>query len=177
MRVFFIYTNIKGFHENCYSPGLAYIVSSTRTSGHDTRVSIIHSGSDYSRVLDEIRAFMPDLIGFTAVSSQFGAVKEVATLVKANFNNIISVCGGVHPTINPECILEAESLDGIFIGESEQAFVEFLLKIENGLPYKTSDNFAYVREGKVVRNRLKPLIADLDILPYPDKDVYPYRKQ
>lgn len=175
MKVFFIYTNVNGFHENCYSPGLAYIVSSTRASGHDTKVSIIRNRSEYTRVVDEIGAFMPRVIGFTAVSSQFAAVKEIAKLVKANFNNMMTICGGVHPTINPECILEAESLDGIFIGESEHAFVEFLQMIEDCMPYETSDNFAYVRDGKLVRNRLKPLIHDLDILPYPDKDIYPYR--
>ena len=63
MKVFFVYTNINGFHENCYSPGLAYIVSSTLKNGHE------------ARVIDEIETYMPRVIGFTAVASQFSAVQ------------------------------------------------------------------------------------------------------
>lgn len=177
MRVFFIYTNINGFHQNCYSPGLAYLVSSTRASGHDVKVRIVRSDREYIRVVEEVKLFVPRVVGFTAVSSQFNAVKEIAGMVKAAIaDDALTVCGGVHPTINPECILEATSLDGIFIGESEHAFVDFLQKIEEGVSYQDSDNFAYVREGRVVRNKLKPLIADLDVLPFPDKDIYPYRE-
>lgn len=105
MRVLFIYTNINGFHENCYSPGLAYIVSSTRAKNHDVKLVLVRSKSDYARVVDEVKAFMPRVVGFTSVASQFGAVKEIAGLIKENTSNIITVCGGVHPTIYPECIV------------------------------------------------------------------------
>lgn len=176
MKVLFVYTNINGFHENCYSPGLAYIVSSTRNSGHNAKVIIVRSKSDYKLVVDEVITFIPQVIGFTAVASQFGAVKELARLVKDNVENVIAVCGGIHPTTHPECILESDSLDGIFVGESEFAFVEFLHKIENNLPYETSDNFAYARNGKLYINKLKPLISDLNKLPPPDKEIYPYRE-
>ncbi|MGZ5500060.1 MAG: B12-binding domain-containing radical SAM protein [Methylobacter sp.] len=176
MRVLFVYTNVNGFHENCYSPGLAYVVSSTRANGHITELVIIRSKEDYLLAIKEVENFKPHVVGFSAVSSQFGVVKEIAALIKKHDENIITVCGGVHPTIYPNCILEAKSLDGIFIGESEIAFVEFLHKLENSIPYNTTDNFAYVFENKLIRNKLKPLIIDLDVLPYPDKDVYSYQE-
>ncbi len=176
MKVLFIYSNVNGFHENCYSPGLAYIVSITRKSGFESKVLIVRNKNDYLRVKNLVRTYRPRIIGFTAVSSQFSTITELARLVKNVDERIITVCGGVHPTIYPECLLEEDSLDGVFIGESEHAFVEFLQRIDASLPYESTDNFAYVKNGKIIRNPLKPLITNLDELPYPDKKIYPYKE-
>ena len=59
-------------------------------------------------------------------------------------------------------------------GECEIALEDFLDRVCNGLPYKETDNFAYVEGDKVITNELKPLVNDLDTLPLPDKDIYPY---
>lgn len=174
MNILFVYTNINGFHDDCYSFGLATIVSVTRAKGHRSRVVIVKKEEEYSKVLDEVRSFEPRIVGFSSVSSQFNFVKEIAALIRAGYPDIVLACGGVHPTINPECISEADSLNGIFIGESENSFVEFLKKIENGESYKNTDNFAYTKNGELVLNKLKPLITDLDSLPYPDKEIYPF---
>jgi len=175
MNILFIYTNINGFHDDCYSFGLASIVSMARMNGHKCKVSIIKNKQDYSRVLDEIATFRPRIVGFSSVSSQFNYVKEIAALIKSKFRDTITVCGGVHPTINPECALEAASLDGVFVGESETSFVEFLKKIEKGEPYKNTDNLAYAENGDLILNKLKPLITSLDSLPFPDREVYPFK--
>ena len=47
-------------------------------------------------------------------------------------------------------------------------------KVERNEDYKDVDNLAYAVNGRVKINRLKPLVTDLDKLPYPDKEIYPY---
>ena len=169
MNILFIYTNINGFHEDCYSFGLASIVSATKANGHRCRVLIVKEKRYYTKVLDEISDFRPKVVGFSSVSSQFNYVKEMSALIKAKFSDTITVCGGVHPTINPDCISETDSLNGIFVGESESSFVEFLKKIERNESYKNTNNLTYVENGSVICNKLKPLILNLDSLPFPDK--------
>lgn len=176
MKILFIYTNINGFHDNCYSFGLASIMSITRAKGHEVKILIIKSKDEYSKIIAEIGDFKPKVVGFSSVSSQFNCVKELAQLIKTQFPETIVICGGVHPTINPECVLESEFLDGIFTGESEYSFIEFLQNIENNRPYKHTDNFVYADNKKVVINKLKPLISNLDGLPYPDREIYPSRE-
>ncbi len=176
MNVLFVYTNINGYHKDCYSFGLATLVSVLKKAGHNVRVAIVQSIKDYPGLFSTISEFKPGVIGFTAVSSQFTYIKELGAEVKKRFKKIIVVCGGVHPTISPECVLESEYLDGIFIGESENSFIEFLENIENKKDFKATDNFAYAENGKLIKNKLKPLIKDLDSLPYPDKEIYPYKK-
>lgn len=174
MNVLFVYTNITGFHDNCYAFGLASIVSMAKKQGHKVKVMIVDSAKKYEDVLGMIDLFKPRVVGFSSVSSQFSSVKTIAEMIKDEYTGLITVCGGVHPTINPNCVTETNALNGIFIGEAEYAFSEFLDKVEKGLPYKDSDNFAYNDNGKLVLNKLKPLLKNLDDLPYPDKDDYPF---
>ena len=176
MNVLFVYPNINGFHSDNYHFGLASIVSVTRKEKHNVKVVIISELSEYNHLLDEVKSFKPVVIGFSSVSSQFCYVKEMTALIKKLFPSIIIICGGVHPTINTDALLETEMINGFFVGESELSIIELLNKIEKGEPYKETDNFAYVQDGKVVRNKLKNLIEDLDILPHPDKEIYPYKK-
>ncbi|RJP27184.1 MAG: radical SAM protein [Candidatus Omnitrophota bacterium] len=176
MNILFIYTNINAYHSDYYSFGLASIISVTKASGHTARLSIVNSFNDYRMVLREIDEFNPQVIGFTSVSSQFMFVNKLAAKIKEKYKDTIIVCGGTHPTINPDCLLESRDIDGIFIGEAENSFIEFLQKIESGDDFKTTDNFGYVENNKLITNKLKPLVSDIASLPYPDKTTYPYAK-
>ena len=176
MNVLFVYSNINGFHYDNYHFGLASLVSVTRQAKHNVKVVIITKTSEYNSLLNEVKLFKPDLVGFSSVSSQYHFVKDMATLIKEEFSLIITVCGGVHPTICTDALLETKMIDGFFVGESELSFLELLAKIDEGKEYKDTDNFAYVQNGKVIRNKLKMLIEDLDLLPHPDKEIYPYKK-
>lgn len=176
MNVLFVYPNINGYHYDNYHFGLASLVSVTRKEKHNIKVVIISERSEYNHLLDEVKSFKPVVIGFSSVSSQFNYVKEMAALLKEWFPSITIICGGVHPTINTDALLETEMINGFFVGESELSIIEFLNKIEKGESFKETDNFAYVQNRVVVRNKLKALIENLDILPHPDKEIYPYKK-
>jgi len=174
-KVLFIYTNIDGTHEETYAFGLASIVAISKKKGYSAKVLIIKKNDDYKAVTHEISFFKPCVVAFTSVSSQFGFVKEIAQEIKEQFPGIITVCGGVHTTIFPESLLETNALDAIFRGESEYVFIEFLDKVEQNLPYKDTDNLCYRDDtGALIINPLKPLIEDIDALPFPDKTTYPY---
>ncbi len=176
MNVLFVFTNINGTYAESYSFGLASIVSMTKVSGYNPRVVYVDKKSEYQSVLSEIATFKPQVVGFSSVSSQFYFVNEIASLIKEDAPHVLTVCGGVHPTINPACILESKNLDGVFVGEADQAFIEFLEKVKNKGSYKSADNFAYAENGKLIVNKLKPLITNLDILPFPDKELSPYKE-
>ncbi|MBT6051117.1 MAG: hypothetical protein HOG49_30325, partial [Candidatus Scalindua sp.] len=142
LNVLFVFPNINGTYEESYSFGLAAIVSITKERGYNPKVVYVNSRSGYQDVLREIAEFKPQVVGFSSVSSQFCFVNEIASIIKENDPRIITVCGGVHSTINPACILESKDLDGVFVGEADHAFIEFLEKVENKCDYKDTDNFA-----------------------------------
>ena len=82
MRVLFIYTNINGAHDDNYAFGLASILSSTRAAGHETDILIVKTREEYSKVTDSLESFQPQIVGFTAVSSQYCFVKELSKIIK-----------------------------------------------------------------------------------------------
>jgi len=170
MRILFLYTNINGFHESSYSFGLTSIIAISKQKGHQIDCMLITSQEEYDSVFKKIEELQPDIIGFSTVSSQFHFVKELAELIKKNYPDIIIVCGGVHPTINPYCIKEAKGIDAVFVGESEGAFRDFLDCVSQKKSFKNINNIAYRSNGGVVINPLNSLILDLDELPYSDRD-------
>jgi anaerobic magnesium-protoporphyrin IX monomethyl ester cyclase len=95
-------------------------------------------------------------------------------MIKRISPKTVIFCGGAHPTVDPKSILECQAIDAFFIGESDYSFVEVLNKINNNQPYKDTENLCYIENGTVKINPLKPLIQNLDDLPYVDKTTYPY---
>ena len=174
MKILFVYTNINGFHYDNYHFGVGSLVQTAIDLGHDVNVKILLTKDEYSEFENEILENTPDLIGFTAVSSQFSHIKELSIIAKNISKDIITICGGVHPTLAPEEILNSKDLDCFIRGEGELAFTEFLRRIEAGEDYFDSPNLCFEKEGKLVKNELLPLVENLDELPIPNKTTFPY---
>lgn len=174
MKVLFVYTNFNGYHTQTYSFGLASLVSIAKQEGHSTNVFILHSENDYDPFISLVKSWEPEVIVYTAVSSQFPVIVEISNKIKEINPDIVMVCGGVHTSLFPESLKEAPSLNGVFRGECEYSFIDFLKHVTEKQDYRGVDNFCYI-EGDVLQcNPLKPLISNLDLLPYPDKTTYPY---
>ena len=174
MKILFVYTNINGFHYDNYHFGVGSLAQTAVDNGHDVNVKILLTRDSYSEFENEILENTPDLVGFTAVSSQFSHVKKLSKLTKNISKDIITICGGVHPTLAPEEILHAPGFDYFIRGEGELALTEFLRRIEAGEDYSDSPNLCFEQDGKLVKNELLPLVKNLDELPIPDKTIYPY---
>lgn len=172
--VLFIYTNINAFHSDTYSFGIGYLSSVLKNNGFSTMLEIVKSKDDYERVLRTVLEYRPKVVGFTSVSSQFVFVSDLAKKIRDIYECVI-VCGGVHPTIFPDCLLSARSLDGVFIGESEFSFLDFVSRVVKKENCKDVDNFCYLYGDKLIKNRLKPKIKNLTELPFPDRDIYSYQ--
>ena len=178
MKILFVYTNINGFHADSFGDGVAMIMAVTKKAGHDIRQLQIFNKSEYPKLNEEIKNYQPDVVGFTSVSSQFSFVAELAAIVKKIFPKTVTVCGGVHTTLNPQCVVETPSLDAVFVGDSEFSFLDFLDKIKNNKSWKDCDNLAYCENGKMKKNKMKQLLNDeeLEKLPHPDRMTYPFSK-
>ena len=153
MRVLFVYTNINGLHADSFGDGIAMIMAVTKNAGHQIKQLQIFEKSGYTNFTETVKDFKPDVVGFTSVSSQFSFVLELSELAKTVSKKIITVCGGVHTTLYPECINESKNLDAVCIGDAEYPFLDFLEKIKNGQSWRDCDNIAYIdNDGKMKKN-------------------------
>lgn len=112
-------------------------------------------------------------MGFPCTTGNHRWCLEASKVIKNN-TKVLTIFGGPHPTFLPETIAEA-GVDIICRGEAETAVSELANKLDNRGDITTVSNCWFKHNGKIVKNELRPLVENLDSLPFPDRDIY-YRK-
>ena len=148
--------------------GIKYLHAFLLRAGHDSSIVFVprHTTGALSALIDFIRAFRPDAAGCGFMTFEASFAREIGLAVKKHFPEVLFMAGGIHPTINPgECL---EYADIVCLGESEEALLEFADNFDRGLGFREIRNIAFRDDGNVVVNPLRPLIEDLDALPFPE---------
>ena len=165
MKILLVYPTI-GLGPS-YSCGVGYVSAVLKEAGHDVTYRSLSALDEVGRLCQGIKENSPELIGFAATSCQFEQLKEVIPQVRA-VSKAMMVCGGIHPTVQPDCLEEIPTLDAIVRGEGEFPLLELANAVQERRDYSRIQNLWVRHEGSVVRNELRPLISDLDVLPFPD---------
>jgi anaerobic magnesium-protoporphyrin IX monomethyl ester cyclase len=106
------------------------------------------------------------LIGISLMTNQFLQACHVTNYLKRKLPNTPIIWGGIHPTVEPERCLEFADI--ICIGEGEESLVELAWLMEHKMSYLHVENMWFKSDEGIIRNPLKPLIEDLDVIPFPD---------
>ncbi len=110
----------------------------------------------------------PDIVGVTVTTAQYGSALNVSKLVKDFNPDIPIVWGGVHPTILPDEVIKNRHVDIVVRGEGEYTFLDLIQNLE-GLD--KVQGITYMRNGNVTHNPNRPLINNLDELPFPARHL------
>jgi radical SAM superfamily enzyme YgiQ (UPF0313 family) len=81
------------------------------------------------------------------------------------------ICGGIHPTIDPEETINEKDVDFICIGEGEKSVVDLVFKIKKNEDYTSIKGIWVKKNGKIYRNLLGELEENLDTIPFPDREA------
>ena len=106
-----------------------------------------------------------DLIGISFMTQNYSCSLELTKAIKARLS-IPVMWGGVHATVKPEEAME--HADMVCVGEGEEAVAELMERMEQGRDYTDVANFYFHKGNYIVRNPVRPLIQDLDALPWLD---------
>ena len=120
--------------------------------------------------LEEVTELCRDsqLIGISFMTYFFDRAVQITRAIKTRYDTPV-IWGGIHPTVQPEEALECA--DMVCIGEGEEALLEIVQKLEEGKDYSKTRNIWIKRNGNIIRNPLRPLMRDLDSLPFMDYDL------
>jgi len=111
-----------------------------------------------------ITELAPKLVGISVYSPYLYVAKRITHIIRSNSSASV-IWGGIHPTLSPEaCLKEA---DMVCIGEGEGAFTELVTALRDGTEYRHIQNLWINSSGDIIRNPMRPLIQDLDRLPFP----------
>lgn len=139
----------------------------------------------YREIYQIIRKKQPKVIGISSITPTYHRAKELAEIINKNFPEILLIIGGHHTTIMPEKVLQDSVFDIGVIGEGEKTFVE-LLKLYESLNYdknKLLQKLKKIRgiafkdkKSKIIITKPRPLIENLDELPFPARELLPMHK-
>lgn len=134
------------------------------TESTKTKFQMVYS----LKLLDEVHSLCldSDLVGLSLMTNQFTRAVNVTQHLKSRRIDAPIVWGGVHPTVEPEVCLE--HADIVCLGEGENALVELADLMERGHPFLETRNMWFTTESGIIRNPLRPLVQDLNKVPFPD---------
>lgn len=109
-----------------------------------------------------------DLIGVSLMTDDLENAILITSALKASASTPI-IWGGIHPTIEPEACLR--HADMVCIGEGEETLPELVSQMQAGGDYRHVPGTWSHNGDEIIRNPLRPLVRDLDSLPFPDYDT------
>ncbi len=170
MNILLVYPNSMGVRK--IHLGLAYISACLKENGH--HVSLLDStfGIDGKMVSDACRG--ADLVGVSVMTLQLDQAKWISRQIKT-CRDIPILWGGNHPTVRPDTCIGYDFVDMVCIGEGEGPIVELAGRLDGGRAVSAIENLWIKDNGNIVKNPIRSLIADLDLLPYPDRGLFDSR--
>ncbi|NVM30983.1 MAG: B12-binding domain-containing radical SAM protein [Candidatus Helarchaeota archaeon] len=167
MKIALIFPNLRGE----FSPTLGLTYLATALAQYH-RVSIMdftfHKKWWKKFLQTQMRIFKPDIIGVSCFTFNFYDGLRIAQEVKKDHPDISIIFGGIHPTLMPIETLKYDEIDAVCIGEGEITFPEYLNNIEKGISLKGVEGIWYKENGQIIKNKIRPLIEDLDSIPFPN---------
>ena len=113
-----------------------------------------------------------DIIGIGGLSSQYQDIRNILPVCRQIHPDALIVAGGGFVTYMPDKMLRLRpEIDIIVIGEGEETWRD-ILKAAPKKDFSDVKGIAYENEeGKVIYTEPRPLIPNLDTLPYPAYDL------
>jgi len=156
--------------------GVGLLSGLLKKEGHRVRGFYIQNNLDEAGVLEDIvrwvKKFEPDLIAYSCTSPSFNQIRRIAAELRLQIA-ASSICGGPHPTLYPEETLAESGIDYVCVGEGERSLLDFVNALGGGGDCSTIPGVWSLNKNKqIVKNRLYPLVQDLDNLPWIDYEVF-----
>jgi len=159
---------------NYWQPlGTLYVAAVLQKAGHE--VTFINGAFlTHEALLHEIKEYAPGFIGIYSTTFAWENAKKTALDLKAMFGNRTFICaGGPYPIAMQERCLEdaGDSLDAVVTGEGEYTVLEVIERLQAGKNLEGVQGIIHREGNKIVKNSPRPLIDDLDALPFPAREL------
>jgi anaerobic magnesium-protoporphyrin IX monomethyl ester cyclase len=159
----------------CPPIGLCYVASTLLSHGFSVdMVDLAISDPEPEKAELEISRAKPKILGITAQTCTYEKALKIARNAKQIDPEIVTILGGPHVTFTAQETLAHPEIDLVVRNEGEITMLELCrlyLKGEGSLD-KTR-GISYRNKAGVVNNPGRPLVQDLDKLPFPARHLLP----
>ena len=162
-----------GSQINYWQPlGTLYLGASLQQAGHEVEF-LDGSFMSHEDILRRVEVSRPDFAGLYSTTFGWPGAVKTADAIKAIDQGILTCVGGPYPTaVREECLGEGcDAVDAVVVGEGEDAVVEILDRLRAGRDLAGVAGVIARKDDGILRNPPRPLIEDLDRLPFPARDL------
>jgi radical SAM superfamily enzyme YgiQ (UPF0313 family) len=158
--------------------GLAYLAAVLENAGFSVKI-LDCSPLDYTYkdVKNYVESLKPKIVGVSSTTLTINNALKIAEVVKEVSTEIKVFLGGAHASIlDEETLAKSFYVDGVIRGEGEITFLEVVKKIKEGKSLNDTLGLTLKVGNKIIRFPDRPLIEDLDSIPYPARHLLPLDK-
>ena len=171
MRILLVLTEI---NQRFGSLGAAHGLMSISAYLKQNGCTDIHFGyypdKDYlEKWQEDLQTIQPQLVGIYTTAPQFQFIRKMVQTVSNP--DVFVILGGPHPTIFPQCLEQTPRLNAICRGEGEYPLLDLARALDQGSDVSPIKNLWIRANGQIIRNEARPLIQDLDSLPFVDREL------
>ena len=162
----------------CPPLGLGYIASKLILEGFNVEIiDMAVLNLSFEELKRELEHKDPKIVGITAETLTYKNALKVAGLVKETNSETLTVLGGPHVTFLAEETLRNPQVDVVIRREGEITMCELAQHIlQKKSELASVKGITYRRNGQIVSNPERPLIEDLDSLPFPARERFQLSK-
>jgi anaerobic magnesium-protoporphyrin IX monomethyl ester cyclase len=164
-----------GFDASYPNMGVLYLISSLRARPPvpDLQLRHLDARCDLRAHAAAVREFAPDIYGLSLSSLAMPHLPEIAEAVRAAAPGAVIICGGPGPTADPAGALACEQVEACVLGEGEETLAAVVEAVAAGHHLREAPlpGTAVRTEEGVLLGEPRPLVADLDSLPFPAWDL------
>ncbi len=159
--------------------GLACLAGVLKKENIETRILDLNAlNLTQEQTIDYIKNYNPNLIGIGAVTTTIFKSFNLAEIIKQNFPEKQIVFGGPHPTALPLESIKKNFVDFVVIGEGEITLLELTKELmkKGKKNFKKVNGLVFKKNNKIIINKLRENIKNLDSLPFPAIELLPLDK-
>lgn len=175
MRILLVvYDNDSYMH--WFPQGLAYIAAVLGKVGLEVEIynqDLHHYPEEH--LTEYLNRNRYDVVGFSFITGyyQYQKAIKISEAVNRSCNRPYYIIGGHGPSPEPEFFLRKTQADLAVIGEGEETVIEVLTRLGSRRSLDDVRGIAYWSGGKPKVNERRPLIKDIDSIPFPAYGMFP----
>ncbi len=152
--------------------GILQLAAYLERESEDVEIEVLDCNAehiDWVGMEKRIEEVDPDIVTSSALATcnTYRVVRTLEIAKKVN-RDILTVTGGQHFTATARESLESyPAIDVIVQGEGEQTLVELVANAQKKSSFQNIRGLSFRHNGKIVHTVQRPLIENLDTLPYP----------
>lgn len=173
--------NAYGTNETTIEPplGLGYLASIVESNNLSCQIidaNVLRLR--LTNVMAEVKKAKPKIVGISVNLFTYQIALKLANRIKKSSPKTVVILGGPTPTSTPRKTMDACNADAVCIGEGEDTLSEILDRYrKGGHLFRNVAGIMYRSDKKVIQNKPREFIQDINKLPFPAYHLFPNLKK